>query len=431
MPRARGSDPGCMSHPDKRPLALRRFADALAGAGEALCAELAQDLQLARGELLREQLPAALAALEAWAADAAHAPALRAGERRAPGAVALQLDPGGLLTDLCGVMPSAFRAGAPQILVNTDPAVARTTARLAALVERTLPGVILSALPPEDFLRRVAADPYVHAVWIGGEGAAPAAVEAPLRAAGALTTWEITENNALIVGPDADIEAAARCAESAFQLGGHDRARVGRVYAHASVHEAFVAAICARAAARAVEDPADAAAMVSPLRSEADRLALLELLDEAEDAGASLDVGLDFRRFGDEAQPVLYPTVVSGCSPDLRVVTARKPGPVLAVVPWDGAAELPGVVGAGAACLYAFGVSADALAALSARFGQVFLDEGPQGPVAAARRRRWSGGPAQPAWRGAETLRGPVELLQLFSRPRPPAAALTAEARAS
>jgi len=411
-----------MSHPDKRPLALRRFALALAARGEALCAELSADLSLAHGELLREQLPLAQAALEAWTAPGAGDPAVRAGERRPAGAVAIQLDPLSLLPDLCRVMPAAFLAGVPQILVNTTPAARRTAAQLAELVERSLPGVILSALAPDEFLRRVAADPYTQAVWIGGAAEGAAALEARLRATGAPVTWEQAGNHALVVGKDADLAAAARAATSAFRLGGHDRARVGRVYVHADRHEALVAAICAAAAEREVEDPRDPAAMVSPLRTDADRLALLEMLDEAEDTGASLDVGLDFRRFGEGAEPVLYPTVVSGCDPALSVVRLPKPGPVLAVVPWTDEAALLDGVGAGSAALYAFGLGAPLLGRLGAVFGQVFVNQGPDGPAVEASRRAWGGGPEHCTWRGVETLRGPMELQRLFTRPRPAAA---------
>ncbi|MBL8614877.1 MAG: aldehyde dehydrogenase family protein [Deltaproteobacteria bacterium] len=412
-----------MSHPDKRPQALRRFALALAARGEELCAELSADLQLAHGELLHEQLPLARAALEAWAAPGAGDPAVRVGERRAAGAVALQLDPLALLPDLCRVMPAAFLAGVPQILVNTDPAARRTTAQLAALVERCLPGVILSALPAEAFLRRVAADPYTQAVWIGGAAGGVVGLEERLRATGAPITWEQAGNHALVVGRSADLGAAARAAASAFRLGGHDRARVGRVYVHADRHEALVAAICAEAAARAVEDPTDPAAMVSPLRADADRLALLEMLDEAEDTGASLDVGLDFRRFREGSEPVLYPTVVSGCDPALSVVRLSKPGPVLAVVPWTDENALLEGVGVGAAALYSFGVEAPLLARLGAAFGHTFVNQGPDGPAVEAMRQAWGGGPEHCTWRGAETLRGPIELQRLFTRPRPAAVA--------
>jgi hypothetical protein len=79
-------------------------------------------------------------------------------------------------------------------------------------------------------------------------------------------------------------------------------------------------------------------------------------------------------------------------------------------------------VGAGSAALYAFGVGAPLLGRLGAVFGQVFVNQGPDGPAVEASRRAWGGGPEHCTWRGAETLRGPMELQRLFTRPRPAAA---------
>lgn len=143
-----------MSYLPKRAQALRRFALALAGQADELCAEISEDLDLALGELRGEQLPSALALLEAWSHPEAIDASVRAGERRPTGAVVVQVEPRAALTDLCRVMPAAFLSGCPQVVVNLSPALARVARRLADLAERSLPGVVFSAIEPAAFLAR-------------------------------------------------------------------------------------------------------------------------------------------------------------------------------------------------------------------------------------------------------------------------------------
>lgn len=406
-------------------MALRRFSLALAAQSEELCAELSEDLDLALGELRAEQLPAALAAIEAAARPESVDRAVASGERRATGAVAVQVEARGALADLCRVMPAAVMAGCPQVVVNLCPALGRTALRLATLAERCLPGVIFSAMEPLAFVHRARLDPYCHALWVGGALPGLEALEPELRAGGQPVVWERPSNDAVLLGAGGDLQAAVQVASGAFRLGGGERSKVGRVYVHRSQHAAFVEAICAVAAERLVEEPRDPAAMVSPLRSEADREALLAMLDEAEDAGASLDVGLDFRRFGDDREPVLYPTVVSGCAPGLEIVRAVKPGPVLAVVPFEDEAELCQMFEAPGGSCAAFGVGPAVLLRAARAFGRLTVGAA---PAAAAPFDDRTLAPAAPGpddrlWWGALEHRGPMGLQRVFTRARARASA--------
>lgn len=417
-----------MSHLQKRSLALRRFSLALAAEAEELCSELSVDLDLALGELRTEQLPAAMAAIGAWERPEAVDPAVRSGERRATGAIAIQVEARAALTDLCRVMPAAVMAGCPQVVVNLCPALQRTARRLATIAERCLPGVIFSAVEPAAFVQRTRLDPYCHALWVGGALPALEDQEAAVRASGQPLVWERAANDAVLLGAGGDLAAAVAAASTAFRLGGGERAGIGRVYVHQRLHDAFVEAICAEAAARAVEDPHDPEAMVSPLRSEADRAALLEMLDAAEDAGASLDVGLDFRRFGQEREPVLYPTVVSGCAPGLAIVTAVKPGPVLAVVPFADEAELCTMLGAPGGACATFGIGPTGLMAAARAFGRLCVGGGAAERGADEADRPSAPGPDDRLWWGNEVHRGPLSLQRVFTRVRAPVArALSAE----
>ena len=152
---------------------------------------------------------------------------------------------------------------------------------------------------------------------------------------------------------------------------------------------------------------------------------------EKEDADAELAVGLDFRNFPDESEqaagPTLYPTVVTGCRGELRIVTTRCRGPVLPVSPYSDGADLFTSLD------HSAGPDGQVGAAATLIGGQAFADElrrrftyvlsGPGGPFdksALKDRLRWGGGPA--SWTfaaGPDGMRrrfGPVDLTHAFSR---------------
>jgi acyl-CoA reductase-like NAD-dependent aldehyde dehydrogenase len=415
-----------MHDPIKRTTAILAFADRLSASVDGLAGDLAEDLQMAAGFARRAHVPEAVELLRAWTPglDFPYHPALRTGARRPLGAVAVHLPPEAPITAFARVVSAAFIAGVPQILVNAPGP--RVAARLSALVDGVLPGVIVAHDDADTFLFRALTDAFTRAVWVGGSRRQLQPFGALIRETRTRVVLESAGNDPAVVGPDADVVRAAQIvADGAFRNGGLDPARIGRVYVHADVHEAFLAALCDAASALGVERWDDDGADVSPMSSGADRDDLLAWMDAAEDAGASLDVGVDFRGFDGQAQPTLYPTVVSGCAPDLDIVTRAKRGPLVPVVAWTDEDELAAQLDAGGegAALTAIGLGADTLAALRERFAHVFVDAGPFDAAAAAARHDWPSQVWDPgAATGSERF-GPAQLCLEFSRPAPPARA--------
>ena len=239
-------------------------------------------------------------------------------------------------------------------------------------------------------------------------------------------------NDAIVVAADADLALAARqVAKMAFRNGGIDPASPGRVYVPEDLHDEFSDLLCDIAADYTIAHHGDADCSITPMRTEAAREQINDLLDEAEDADAELAVGLDFRNFPDESEqaagPTLYPTVVTGCRGELRIVTTRCRGPVLPVSPYSDGADLFTSLD------HSAGPDGQVGAAATLIGGQAFADElrrrftyvlsGPGGPFdksALKDRLRWGGGPA--SWTfaaGPDGMRrrfGPVDLTHAFSR---------------
>jgi len=413
-----------MHDPIKRTTAILAFADRLSASVDGLANDLAEDLQMAAGFARRAHVPEAVALLQSWSPrlDFPYHPALRTGARRPLGAIAVQLPPEAPVTAFARVVSAAFIAGVPQILVNAPGP--RLAARLASLADGLLPGVVVGHDDADTFVFRALTDAFTRAIWVGGNRRQLQPFGALIRETRTRVVLESAGNDPAVIGPDADVaHAAALVAASAFRNGGLDPARVGRVYVHEDIHEDFVAALCDAASALEVERWDEDAADVSPLRSAKDRDELLAWMDAAEDAGASLDVGVDFRAFDGQAHPTLYPTVVTGCAPELDIVCRPKRGPLLPVVRWADADGLEAALDAGGdgSAVTALGLGADALRPLRERFAHVLVGTGPFEAAAAGARHDW---PSQIWDPGAETgaeRMGPAQLCLEFSRPAPPA----------
>ena len=415
MPRGRHSVSAGMYQPNKRTQALHAFSAALREEGAALCEELAHELKLARGELEREQLAEAQSLLAGWLRPGALDASVVSGERRPAGAVAIQLPVEAPLSALARTLPAAFLTGNHQVLVNLPVGADASARRVARLVEAHLPAVVVSALAPDLFLFRSLTDPYTRSVWASGDASLAQPYEALVREVGTRLVFESPGNDPVVVGRHADLAAAAVAAAEGFRMGGLHPAATGRVYVHRSVHEELVGLLCDIARERVVAPLGDPHAMVSALRSETHRTHLLRVLDQAEDSGAGLDVGLDFRNFPGEEGLILYPTVVSGCDPDLDIVRTVKRGPVVPVVPFDSEGELSKMLDEGGCALRAFGLDPATVKGLAPRFGGVLVDQGVFSPGGLGLLRRWGGGPSVWAWEGRQTRFGPADLQQGFT----------------
>jgi len=143
-------------------------------------------------------------------------------------------------------------------------------------------------------------------------------------------TLELGGKAAAIVCEDADLERSARAIVfGAFANSGQVCVGVERVYAHASLHDALVQRIVTLTEQLRQGDPGTAMVDVGTLISAAHRDRVEALVEEAVASGAKLRAG-GKRRPG----PGFFyePTVLTGCTHDMRILREETMGPVIPIV---------------------------------------------------------------------------------------------------
>jgi alpha-ketoglutaric semialdehyde dehydrogenase len=145
---------------------------------------------------------------------------------------------------------------------------------------------------------------------------------------------EMGGKNAVLVLPDADLDAAADAVVAAgFGQAGQRCTATSRVIVHADVEAALVARLCERAEGLRM-GPGDAPATeLGPLVSAERREAVLAAVDKAVGQGASCATGGHVPDDPALARGwFVAPTVMTGVRPDMPVWTDEVFGPVLAVI---------------------------------------------------------------------------------------------------
>lgn len=408
----------------RRTLAIQTLAQRLADQAPALVEALVSEFHIARGAA-PDHVEEAILLVRGWLEPGAVHESVATGERNAQGVVAISIHADAPLTSVARTAPAAFLAGASQTVVNVPPFAPQTTARLADIFQ-CLPGVVFQNERPGMFLLRALTDAFTRTVWAGGPPDLFAPFDAVIQDSRSQVIFETWGNDAIVIGADADLERAAeQTAALVFRNGGIDPAAPRRVYVPAEHHDTFSELLCNAAASYTIAPWTSAACSISPMRSEEARTNINDVLDEAEDAGAELAVGLDFRDFDDQPFPTLYPTVVTGCTPDLQIVQQRTLGPVVPVVPYDDRDALLEGLDSSAApngqvgCAVTLIGGEDLAEDLRTRFSYVLFD-GPFSPNAVDARLQWGGGPTN--WSvtaGPDGIRrryGAVDLTLLFSQ---------------
>jgi acyl-CoA reductase-like NAD-dependent aldehyde dehydrogenase len=144
---------------------------------------------------------------------------------------------------------------------------------------------------------------------------------------------ELGNSTPVIVAADADVETAAtKLAGNAFSFAGQSCISVQRIYVDRAVHDAFVASFVPKVEALVVGDPADDATDVGPVIDAGARSRILEWIDEAKAAGATVLAG------GAEGE-LIRPTVLGNVPDDAQVSCEEVFGPVVIVNPVDSVAE--------------------------------------------------------------------------------------------
>jgi len=135
---------------------------------------------------------------------------------------------------------------------------------------------------------------------------------------------------AALVTEDADLERAARAVVFAgFAGSGQLCVCVERVFVHRAVHDAFVARVLKLTESLRQGDPARGAVDVGAMASAERAERVLALVRDAVDHGAELRAGGNVRREGGGVY--FQPTVLTRCTPDMRIMREEVYGPVLPI----------------------------------------------------------------------------------------------------
>lgn len=198
-----------------------------------------------------------------------------------------------------------------------------------ALAASLPPGVVNVVHGDARVAAPLVADPRVDVVLHVGSVATGRSIAAATARTGAKAILELGGNDALLVDAGVDPAwAAAQAATGAFANAGQICVAVERIYVHAAVAAAFLAALVAEAAARVVGDPTDPTTTMGPLVDRRHRDAVHAHVTDAVQRGARLLTGGQVPPGPGAYYP---PTVLSGCTEDMLVMAAETFGPVAPV----------------------------------------------------------------------------------------------------
>lgn len=143
-------------------------------------------------------------------------------------------------------------------------------------------------------------------------------------------TLELGSNSPTIIDEDADIpKAVSRCVVGSFANSGQVCISVQRIFVHRKRHDEFLAAFVAATKQLVVGDPMDRRCDIGPMISKVELKRALSWLDEAKNMGATIETG------GNQVGNCLEPTILSGVTPDMKIMCSEVFAPIVSVVPFD------------------------------------------------------------------------------------------------
>ncbi|RPK63210.1 Betaine aldehyde dehydrogenase [Streptomyces sp. ADI96-02] len=146
---------------------------------------------------------------------------------------------------------------------------------------------------------------------------------------------ELGGKGAALVLEDADLDAAVAGIGTTFSFySGQICTAPTRVLVHRSVQDELIAKLAAYAHRLPVGDPADRATVVGPVISAAHRDRVEAYVELGRKEGARVVTG-GARPAGLDRGFYVAPTLLAGCTHDMRVVREEIFGPVVVVVPFD------------------------------------------------------------------------------------------------
>jgi aldehyde dehydrogenase (NAD+) len=220
----------------------------------------------------------------------------------------------------------AIAVGAP-ILLKPAPATPLTAMLLGAIIAETdLPPRMISVLPvSNDKMAALVADPRLPVISFTGSGPVGWAIKA--QAPRKHVTLELGGNAAVLVNADwPDLAgAAARIALFSNYQAGQSCIAVQRVIVHTDIYDEFVAALVAEVAKLPTGDPTAEGVQVGPVINDAAAERIVDWVDQARGAGASVLAG------GTRQGRTVAPTVVADVPAGSHLADDEVFGPVLTV----------------------------------------------------------------------------------------------------
>ena len=260
--------------------------------------------------------------------------------RRAPLGVVAAIIPWNFpLLLLAFKLPPALLAG-NTVVVKPAPTTPLTTLHLARLLADIVPAGVLNVIAGTDMLGPLlTAHPDVRKVSFTGSTETGKRVMASGAANLTRMTLELGGNDPAIVLGDIDVAKTAELIfASAFGTSGQVCRAVKRVYVHASVYEAFCAALAKRAQRAVVGDNATPGVEFGPVQNAAQFERLKSLLDDSRSRGTVMPGG----GLMDRAGYFIRPTIVKDIGPESRLVVKEQFGPILPVLSFTNLDEVIG-----------------------------------------------------------------------------------------
>ncbi len=137
---------------------------------------------------------------------------------------------------------------------------------------------------------------------------------------------ELGGKDALIVLNDADIEAAASFAvHNSFRNAGQVCVSTERIYVNDAIADEFESLVISKTEDLKQGNPSDEEVAIGPMVSQAQRDIVVQQLDQAIEDGAEVRCG------GTTNENFIKPTVLTGCSHDMRIMHDETFGPVCCI----------------------------------------------------------------------------------------------------
>lgn len=308
-----------------------------------LALELGKPVKDGRGEIDRVADTLAVCAAESrriggellpvagWSRGAGHT----ALTYRAPAGVALAITPFNAPANLLAhKLGASFAAGNTTIVKAPPQAPASSAATVELLLDAGMPAEAVQLLHGDGDIgaRLCAADGIAVISFTGSAdtGAAVAHAAGPKR-----LVLELGGNAATIVCQDADVAAAAQvCARTGYSNSGQSCISVQRVYVQRDRFGEFLHAFTGQVAGLRTGDPLDDATDVGSMVDDEAAERVVRWAAEAAADGAEVVLG------GTRDGATVTPTVVVHPPPTASVVTREVFGALVAVLPYDGFAEV-------------------------------------------------------------------------------------------